>query len=180
MTQMDQLPHEDQKMFSEQLSAQIKAWEEEFGRVLPASHKGSLKVCSFSATGKSIIMWSHYADQHRGFCIEYDTESLPPENLFIRMLFPVVYSERMFDGTKYYLAAIRNRTTFNTLFPSLAALSQISRMALRGRMARSDSGRFVEEGLDLAGPNPEAGSSGLTNAPTRAGTNNRDLPEEGD
>ncbi|MGC1648146.1 MAG: DUF2971 domain-containing protein [Candidatus Sulfotelmatobacter sp.] len=67
-------------------------------------------------------MWSHYADQHRGFCIEYDTDSLPPENLFVRMLYPVIYSEKLFDGTTYYLAAMRNRATFNILFPVLAAL----------------------------------------------------------
>ena len=108
--------------FREPLAAQMKAWEEAFGRALPASHKDSLKVCSFSGTQYSIIMWSHYADQHRGFCIEYDTDSLPPENLFVRMLYPVIYSEKLFDGTKYYLAALRNRATFNSLFPALAAL----------------------------------------------------------
>jgi len=72
-------------MFREPLAAQLKAWEEAFAKTLTASHKDSLKVCSFSGTQYSIIMWSHYADQHRGFCIEYDTNSLPPENLFVRM-----------------------------------------------------------------------------------------------
>jgi len=30
-------------------------------------------VLSLSATWKSGLMWSHYADEHRGICIEYDT-----------------------------------------------------------------------------------------------------------
>lgn len=30
-------------------------------------------VFSLSATWKSGLMWSHYADEHRGICIEYDT-----------------------------------------------------------------------------------------------------------
>ena len=30
-------------------------------------------VCSLSETWKSPLMWSHYADEHRGVCIEYDT-----------------------------------------------------------------------------------------------------------
>jgi hypothetical protein len=30
-------------------------------------------VCSFSETWASPLMWSHYADEHRGVCIEYDT-----------------------------------------------------------------------------------------------------------
>ena len=122
MIEMDQVPQEHRAKFREPLATQMKAWEEAFGRVLPASHKDSLKVCSFSGTQYSIIMWSHYADQHRGFCIEYDTESLPPEDLFARMLYPVIYSDKLFDGTKYYLAAIRNQKTFNILFPVLAAL----------------------------------------------------------
>jgi hypothetical protein len=122
MVEIDQVPSERRAMYSEALAAQVKAWEEAVGRTLPASHKDSLKVCSFSGTQHSIIMWSHYADQHRGFCIEYDTESLPKEHLFVRMLYPVIYSEKLFDGTKYYFAAIRNQKTFNVLFPALAAL----------------------------------------------------------
>ena len=118
----ERVPAERQAVFRELLAAQLKAWEEAFATTLPASHKDSLKICSFSGTQYSIIMWSHYADQHRGFCIEYDTDSLPPENLFVRMLYPVIYSEKLFDGTKYYLAALRNRATFNSLFPALAAL----------------------------------------------------------
>jgi hypothetical protein len=122
MVQMDQVPPERRAMYSEALEAQMRAWEEAFGRMLPASHKNSLKVCSFSGTQHSIIMWSHYADQHRGFCIQYETASLPPEHLFVRMLYPVIYSEKLFDGTKYYLAAMQNQESFNILFPTLAAL----------------------------------------------------------
>jgi hypothetical protein len=122
MADVERVPPEHQAMFAEPLAAQLKAWEEVFAKTLAASHKDSLKVCSFSGSQYSIIMWSHYADQHRGFCLEYDTDSLPPENLFVRMLYPVIYSEKLFDGTKYYLAAMRNRATFNILFPALAAL----------------------------------------------------------
>jgi hypothetical protein len=122
MVEMDQIPAEHRAMFSEPLVAQMSAWKEAFGRTLPTSQKNSLKICSFSGTKQSIIMWSHYADQHRGYCIEYETDSLPPEHLFVRMLYPVIYSEKLFDGTYYYMAAIRNRETFNILFPALAAL----------------------------------------------------------
>jgi hypothetical protein len=122
MVELDQVPPEHRAMFSEPLAAQMSAWEKEFGKTLPASHKDSLKICSFSGTKQSIIMWSHYADQHRGYCVEYETDSLPPEHLFVRMLYPVVYSEKLFDGTNYYMAALRDRQTLNILFPSLAAL----------------------------------------------------------
>ncbi|HEY1928277.1 MAG TPA: DUF2971 domain-containing protein [Caulobacteraceae bacterium] len=34
---------------------------------------GQSGVLSLSATWSSGLMWSHYADEHRGICIEYDT-----------------------------------------------------------------------------------------------------------
>jgi hypothetical protein len=34
---------------------------------------GKAGVLSLSATWSSVLMWSHYGDQHRGICIEYDT-----------------------------------------------------------------------------------------------------------
>lgn len=37
------------------------------------SELGNAGVLSFSATWRSALMWSHYADEHRGICIEYDT-----------------------------------------------------------------------------------------------------------
>ncbi len=38
---------------------------------------------------KNRLMWSHYADSHRGFCIEYDFNSMKDEVL----PFPIIYSE---------------------------------------------------------------------------------------
>jgi hypothetical protein len=37
------------------------------------SELGNAGVLSLSATWQSALMWSHYADEHRGICIEYDT-----------------------------------------------------------------------------------------------------------
>jgi len=122
MVGVDSFPPEFWQRFVGLFEVQEKAWEEAFGKIIPSRQKDTLKICSFSGTPHSIIMWSHYADEHRGFCIEYDTESLPQEHLFIRMLYPVIYSEKLFEGTKYYLAAMRDRKTFNILFPALAAL----------------------------------------------------------
>lgn len=38
-------------------------------------------VLSFSATWQSVLMWSHYADEHRGICLEFDTTELPHKDL---------------------------------------------------------------------------------------------------
>jgi len=38
-------------------------------------------VLSLSATWSSALMWSHYADEHRGICVEYDTADQQHPNL---------------------------------------------------------------------------------------------------
>lgn len=53
-----------------------------------------MKICSFSERFDSMLMWSHYSDQHKGICIEYDfSEYLQVNNL----LYPVVYSDDLFE-----------------------------------------------------------------------------------
>jgi hypothetical protein len=66
------------------------------------AHKETLKVCSFSSVKDSIIMWGHYSENHKGFCLEYDISQLPPSELSRRLLFPVIYSEKLFDATRYF------------------------------------------------------------------------------
>jgi Protein of unknown function (DUF2971) len=51
-----------------------------------------LKICSFSAVNDSILMWSHYGNNHQGFCIEYDLEKFDPGDAFLKNLYPVIYS----------------------------------------------------------------------------------------
>lgn len=38
---------------------------------------GELRMCSFTRDNKHLLFWSHYADSHRGFCIEFDTTGVP-------------------------------------------------------------------------------------------------------
>lgn len=42
---------------------------------------------------KNRLMWSHYADSHKGFCIEYDF-SEPEDEILSKLPLPVVYSEK--------------------------------------------------------------------------------------
>jgi len=48
-------------------------------------------VACFSELPRHLLMWSHYADSHRGFCLEFST-SYPP---FDEQLFQVGYEDRM-------------------------------------------------------------------------------------
>lgn len=60
----------------------------------------SFKLCSFSEDKESILMWSHYANFHKGFCIEYDISALDASNHSRKFLYPSVYSKGMFDATE--------------------------------------------------------------------------------
>ncbi|TOC13300.1 hypothetical protein CGJ90_24575, partial [Vibrio parahaemolyticus] len=37
------------------------------------SMTSSFGICSLSKTFENILMWSHYADNHKGFVVEFET-----------------------------------------------------------------------------------------------------------
>lgn len=48
-------------------------------------YQGRIARCGIFSTSErfdSIVMWSHYADQHRGICLELDTTALPANARF--------------------------------------------------------------------------------------------------
>jgi hypothetical protein len=61
----------------------------------------ALRVGCFSESNDSIVMWSHYADNHKGLCIEYETRLLSLPNA-IGLLHPVNYHPEHFDATEYF------------------------------------------------------------------------------
>lgn len=36
------------------------------------NRQDNIRICAFSETHKNSVMWSHYADEHKGICIEMD------------------------------------------------------------------------------------------------------------
>lgn len=51
-------------------------------------------IKSFSEDPYDSLMWSHYADEHRGFCVEYNINLIEQDNFILNHLFPVVYSPK--------------------------------------------------------------------------------------
>lgn len=49
-------------------------------------------IKSFTEDPYNTLMWSHYADNQRGICIEYDLQLMPYDDPLWEHLFPVVYS----------------------------------------------------------------------------------------
>lgn len=69
-------------------------------------------IACFSETVKSITMWSHYADSHKGFVLEYDFKNQKSQcdkcdikdncnNKVIHYIFPVIYDSKRYDGTSF-------------------------------------------------------------------------------
>jgi hypothetical protein len=80
-----------------------------------------LKVACFSEMPDSMVMWSHYANDHKGFCLEYDFGTLEPEDPRRDALFPVVYDEQRFSIASE-LARLVNGGKKNHTLPILAAI----------------------------------------------------------
>lgn len=59
------------------------------------------RVCSLSERLDSFPLWAHYADNHKGFVMEYDFRSLPFNDPLSHILWPVRYSG-VFDSSKLF------------------------------------------------------------------------------
>ncbi len=84
-------------------------------------NKNAFKICSFSERVDSTIMWAHYAHYHKGFCIEYDIRSLPIDDYRSRFLYPIIYSDRVFEGTEHFIRTVRDEQ-LNDLYLNMAGL----------------------------------------------------------
>lgn len=59
--------------------------------------KDAVRVVCLSEVYDSMLMWSHYAQNHTGFCIEYDFEE---KDMFYKHLHPVVYTKERYAVSK--------------------------------------------------------------------------------
>ncbi len=78
-------------------------------------YKNIQPLACLSETYNDILMWSHYADNHKGFVIEYDTDTLKTKcmncsqnktfqtcpNWKQIMLLPILYTKKRYDATNY-------------------------------------------------------------------------------
>jgi len=104
----------DEAKMSKTINAGIKALND---------FRSAMKVCCFSEGNDSLLMWGHYASDHKGFCIEYDLESLAATEFLRQNLYPVLYSKDLYDMTPLVKGAVsKNRDDFPLLAPILSVL----------------------------------------------------------
>lgn len=82
-------PKEERKIF--EIPNLIHQSNDYYKRVFQ-SMLAQTKVCCFSKSKTNKLMWSHYADKHRGMVMEYDISF--DINLF-RFALPVIYNEKL-------------------------------------------------------------------------------------
>lgn len=66
--------------------------------------KNALIAC-FTETYKSMLMWSYYAENHKGICIEYDTKK---DDVFKSITLPVIYEEKRYNALRQLATQNRN------------------------------------------------------------------------
>ena len=80
---------------------------------------GIFKISCFTTTPFSMLMWAHYANSHKGFCIEYDFPQVNGHYQDISMnLFPVIYSNVRVSVLEHCLIDLKSPTvTDEVLWP---------------------------------------------------------------
>ena len=69
--------------------------------ILSETSKRYSAIACFSESIESVLMWSHYANSHKGFALEYDFRPTLEEPIKNVGLFPIVYSEERLDISDY-------------------------------------------------------------------------------
>jgi len=111
--------------------------------------KNSLKICSFSERNDSILMWSHYTNQHTGFCIEYNFHQLI-EDIRNRSIYPVYYSNELFDATDFL------SETNNIYYPIIASLYKAEEWSYEKEWRLIIAGGIMEEDQNWQMPKAKA------------------------
>lgn len=93
--------------YKTQLLSQIEFWFPLYAKI----SKHLVTIACFCETVQSITMWSHYADYHKGFALEYNSNQLLRlKNLGI---YPVIYDEERYDASIYLIWFWAHMTGYN-------------------------------------------------------------------
>ena len=72
-------------------------------------HQDMFRIACFCESPKDHLMWAHYASNHKGFCIEYDSKSILSNLPLNTNFFPVLYQDKLpelpheaFSKTSYW------------------------------------------------------------------------------
>lgn len=116
----ERMPPKRRRVFADVLMGILDEHGRHLVRQLSEHVQGGLRVCSLSEDPSSVLMWSHYAQQHQGFCIEYPLTMLRGDDPRRLLLYPVVYRADLLDVTPHLSWAAEHKD-FNNLIAIVAA-----------------------------------------------------------
>ncbi len=70
---------------------QLKKVQNRWNEIVNETNK-RLRICSFSLINDSLLLWSHYSNEHKGFCVEYDFLDDGSIRPFIQ---PIIYRDKV-------------------------------------------------------------------------------------
>ena len=104
------------KLFGKEKSTQFLEVEKALHNLFEVKKKG-IGIYSLSKTFKDELLWAHYADSHKGFCIEYELDLLANSyKSFETFSFPVIYTKK---PPEYNIRDI-NKTSSDKIVQKLA------------------------------------------------------------
>jgi len=104
------------QFFGKEKSKQFLEVERAFHNLFEVRKK-AIGVYSLSKTYKDELLWAHYSDSHKGFCIEYELEELTNTyKSFEVFSFPVIYTKK---PPEYRIQDI-NKTKNNQVIKKIA------------------------------------------------------------
>jgi hypothetical protein len=113
------------------------------------------KVCSFSGNNDALLMWSHYANHHKGFCIEYNIATLGGGEFFRKNLYPVFYSKEFYDLRPFMEGLTgQSRDDFRPMIPLLAMLHKFDGWGYEDEWRLVDQKEAVEDDYGRSAPVP--------------------------
>lgn len=89
--------------------------------ILSETSKRYSAIACFSESIESVLMWSHYANSHKGFALEYNFRPILEQPIKNVGLFPVVYSEERLDISDYIAWAFLRILGIPAKMPDIAA-----------------------------------------------------------
>jgi len=118
---LESKPIEQRTQYRTAFMSAISELHDDVARAFVARMKRAFKLCSFSERNDSTLMWAHYANYHKGFCIEYNVRNLPPTDFVAKFMYPVIYSNELID-LSCHVKCDPEHKEFNNLYPNRIGL----------------------------------------------------------
>jgi hypothetical protein len=140
-----------EEFFQQHHNDQVRRMGEAFRR--------NFSVLSLSENCSSTLMWAHYSDGHKGFCVEYALSNLPSDDLRRRLCFPVFYTKKPRDVTRYLSRT--DMADYNNLFGLFMCLVKRDEWNYEREWRIVDSIGARKANREIAMPNPSGILLGL-------------------